>query len=102
MENLNIRFYNPKTDIIPNKKDGISLVKYIQDNNGGECKIGGTIGINGSKSHVFKAFYITVNRERIIVSYFTVCGTETYKTVNIGILPINSNITCKKCQKHHK
>lgn len=100
MTNLNLRF-RKKTDILPSMKDGDSLYSYVQDNNGGSCKISGMIGSQGSKSHVFYASYITVNEEKIIVSYYSICGAESYKTAGLQLLPIGSEVTCKKCQKHH-
>jgi hypothetical protein len=95
-----LRFYNSKKDVLPTQQANTSLYEYIKENNGGDVKVSGAIGMNGEKSHVFKASYIVVNDEKIIISYYSVCGSESFKG-GISLLPLGTEVTCKKCQKYH-
>jgi len=94
MENLRLR---RKTDILPEKKQGESVYNYIRNNGGGEVIVYGNIG-RGDKTHKLLADYLPLNGENVIISYYSICGSESYKSISFINLDASS-CNCKKCNK---
>jgi len=95
VKNLRLR---RKDDNLPLKKEGESVYNYIRNNGGGEVIVYGNIG-RGDKIHKLIADYIPYKGDNVIVSYYSVCGSESYKNMSFINLDASS-CNCQKCLKN--
>lgn len=72
-----------------------SYNEYIERFDGGSLYISGKIGF-GEKVHLFRASFIKLNGENVIVSANSTCGSQSYKS---GAFALEDRVavTCKKC-----
>jgi hypothetical protein len=96
METLNqkIELYNKNRHKLPEGETRIGTLKEMF--NGGEIVIAGKVGRNGTKIHGFAADYIILNDVKVVISYNSNCGTETYKSA-VCVVPFGTPVTCEKC-----
>jgi len=86
-----------KNEVLPEIEKNESYNNFIKRNNGGDVFVYGNIG-RGDKTHKLRATYIPINNENVIVSYTSICGAESYKSISF----INMDATscnCKRCDK---
>jgi len=88
---------------LPTRKLGESVVEFEKLHQCGETDIYGIIGHQGERVHRLRASYLVHNNEKIITSYRTTCGAETYRSFFDCDLSLTaSDVTCSKCLKKMK
>lgn len=84
-------------ETFPAQLPGVSFCDWMLANgwDGKNVYVKGKIGYSGTKTHLFCASWIMVNGERVIINYYSTCGSQTYRSG--AFITEAETVTCKKC-----